>query len=180
MRFGIEPRTVGDIHRHVLGPGEIEARIPVRECQRVRTFAGDRVGKPCALGQIGRRVDEGWAEIDAANMGAEGGGEITRRSAEAGPDVEHLRAAFDSSRLGEFDGRSKAARVKLIERRKIGRGKPAVGEPGRFQCLIKPAREVASFVMLLDCRPAHGDPLVDLGSPSYAHIRVSGNKPVGS
>ena len=72
-----------------------------------RRAAGDEagaVGEAGAGGELVRELDEGGGEVDAGDVAAAGLGEVARRAADAGADVEQAMPGASASRLGERHG----------------------------------------------------------------------------
>ncbi len=112
-----KPRPVGDVHRHVLSESPIEDTIRVRQTLTIPLCDLDLALQVQQRRQLARRVDEGRRDIDAADLAAKPGREVTRRTAQAAADVEDMVVRSDGRTVRQFDRRRKTARMVVIERR---------------------------------------------------------------
>jgi hypothetical protein len=85
--FAVEPRPVGNVHRHMLQQHGVEMAAIERKLERAVGLERHSRGLPGALGQITRGVHEGRADVDAGHLTAAARGEKSRRSADAAADV---------------------------------------------------------------------------------------------
>jgi hypothetical protein len=81
--LAVQPRTVGDVHRHVLQQHDIETAIVKGKLERAGGLERHLPGLSRAFGQIARGIHEGRAEVDAPNLAAIGRSQIARRPADA-------------------------------------------------------------------------------------------------
>jgi len=121
--LAIEAIAVGDVHRRVLRPHDVEARVGKRQVEPVSLPVGDLVGKPGALRKHSGERDEFRRQVEAVDLAAELAGEIARGSADAAADVEHALRSVDLRQLCQPYGRIPPARVELIDRREVVRRK---------------------------------------------------------
>ena len=144
--LAIEPRAVGDVHRHVLQEGGVEAAIVEGKFQRVAGLEGHLPALPGARGQIARGVHEGLAEVDAGDAAAKGRRQEARRPADTRADIQHRHVRRDPGQLGKLRGRSQPPGVKLVEAGELLRHKPLIlgTEHGqrRLQPLGQPSRAI--------------------------------------
>src|SRR5438067_4612015 len=119
--LAIEAITVGDVHRRVLRPHDVEARVGKRQVERVSLPVGDLVGEPSTLCKHSGERDEFRSQVEAVDLAAELAGEIARGSADAAADVEHALGAVDLRQLCQPYGRIAPARMELIDRREVVR-----------------------------------------------------------
>ena len=150
MHLGVEPLAVCDVHRRILRPHDIEARIRERHVEGTTVLVVDPTDEPRALGQHFGNADEFCGQIDAADPAAVMPGEIPRRPAEPGTDIEHSLGSGKADEFGEPHRRRALAAVKLVYRREIVRAQMVEVLASRFQRREDRLAEIGAGVVGLD------------------------------
>jgi len=149
-QLGEQPRFVGDVHRHVLGPGHVERRILEREVEGVAPAELDPVGLADAPGEVGGHVDQLLGEVDADHVATEGAGEEPSRTAQPRAHVDHPILGGDAGSLGQRDGGGAPEGVELLGGRQ-GLGVEVVRVvAGSADGVEHPCLQRAAGVVLLD------------------------------
>ena len=139
-QLAIKRFSIGDVHRDVLRPDEVELGILEWQPHKVALTELHEVGQMRAVGQHpGNRYIIG-RQVDAFHPAAEGFAKVARRSAETGARVEHPRFGVDADPFSKRDGRGQPAHVKLVERRKTA------GVDRRFHRVDRRGDAVEQFV----------------------------------
>ena len=144
---GIEPAAVGDVHGHMLHPGEIEAFGLGREPRGVTDPAAHLLGQPGPLRQHGREVDEGAAEVDAGDQAPVHGREVPGGTAKPASDVQQAGTGADAEPGGQRRRRHSAADMELVQRRQSVPGDHAVPQSRQPQRIRHPGDEIAGSVV---------------------------------
>ena len=124
--FAVKPRPIGDVHRHMLQQHGVERGGVEWQFERAAGLERYERALPGPFGQIARGIDEGHAEVDARHPAAASRRQKSRRSADAGADIQHRHAGGDPGELRQLGGRCKPTRVKLIECGELLRRQPLV------------------------------------------------------
>ena len=115
--LGIESVSIGNVHRDVLGPRDIETCVLEGQGQGIAASVPDPVVQPATFRQEGCGLDEPGAQVHADHTAVVVRREVPRRPAQARADVDDRFAGLDPDGLGQFHGRSETARVELIQGR---------------------------------------------------------------
>ncbi len=115
MDLGVELRSVCYVHRHVLCPGVVEARVGKRQIESVCLPTGNALCHSATRCEHHGDIDKRLAEIDPRYPAAICGGQKSGWPAQSAADVENFRSGFDVQGLGEFSRGCRTAHVKLIE-----------------------------------------------------------------
>jgi hypothetical protein len=113
--LAVEAVAVGDIHRGILRPHDIETHILERQVERIALPVIDPADEAGQAGQHLRDANELGGQIDAADTAAIMPGEIARRTTEPRADIEHPLASSEADELGEPHRRRPLAAVKLVD-----------------------------------------------------------------
>ena len=111
--------SVGDVHRHVLRPRQIETPVSEWQIERRALFEVHPIGQPGATGELDRRGDEFGSQVDPGDPAAPHFGQISRRASQPRADVEHTLTRLRRQHACKFLSRDTAARVQLIHRGQV-------------------------------------------------------------
>jgi hypothetical protein len=145
----VESGPIGDVHGDVLGPRQFKMPVLEREGQCVGASVIDFVGEPAAFGQECRYLDEGGTQIDTDDAATVLRCQVARRAAESGPNIDDPFAGSNGGHFGQLYGGRQAARVELIQRRKVDRRKPLASEAGLSQRIVEPRDQPVAAIVTL-------------------------------
>ena len=115
MGLGEHARLVGDVHRDVLAPDEIEAAVGVGKIGDAALPGGDRPVQPAERVQAFRRGDVFGSNVDRRHRAAMVVREIARRAADAAAGIEHAHPFRYAGELGQHLGLRQPAAVQLVD-----------------------------------------------------------------
>ena len=118
--FAVKRRLIGNVHRHVLGIGAVEAGVVERQVEGVGLPKRHPVIKPGLFGQHHRHVAEFLRQVDAGDPAAVFRGQKPRRPADARPDIEDVAAGPGRQPRQQAPGRLGATAVQVVHGFQIG------------------------------------------------------------
>ncbi len=112
----VQPRLVGDVHGHVLGPHHVEGGVGVGEGEGVALLDGHPVGEAHPSGQVHRHLAQLVGQVDAGDPDPVPAGQQAGGASEAAADVQHRLALGQPGGVGQGDGGQPTEGVELLHR----------------------------------------------------------------
>jgi hypothetical protein len=130
--FAVQPIAVGNVHRRILRPHDIEA-VPLEgQVERITLPVIDLIDEPCQSREHLGNADKFSGQVDAADPAAVAPSKIPRRAAEPRPDIEHPLGSAKADKLGEPHRRRPLTAVELVDWCQVVRGQMVEVLAGRL------------------------------------------------
>src|SRR6266851_397250 len=148
--LAVEKRAIGDIHRGILRPYEVEFAVGERHRCRIAVAVVDKPVEPGAPRQHRGDTTELGGEVEAGDVAAIGRGEIARWTADAGTDIEDEVPRGRGEQGSELGRRGAPPGMEFIDRREIVGGQAIYVFAGMRERRENRLAELRPGVMSLD------------------------------